>query len=436
MNRLFRLLIPLLVAPLWLAAQSPAALRKKAEKLRDEGRLPEAAECFEQSARLRDNHAPTLLEAAETYYRIRDYAKAVECYALSGKALQRSELAGLRYARALKQRERYAEAIEAFKTYVKQYEGKRKAQIVAVVQNEIKGCELALLAGGNQQANGSVQPLPAGINSPANEFAPLPWMSVVLYFSGFEGEQVVLKRSLREAGQWQQAERAEGLPQSVSAHFGNGVFSADGARFYCTQCADAPASERGGNGLRTRCAIFVLQRNQDRWTEPLRLPDYLNAPEATTTHPCVATLGGEEWLFFASDRPGGLGGLDLYACRRPLDSPTFDFSLPQNLGMSINTGGDEATPFFNPATGNLWFSSNGHLSFGGMDIFKSKRSGGRWGHPENPGWPLNSPADELFFRKTPDGASAFFVSNRAIPGQKAHTRDEDIFEYFFEQKQP
>ncbi len=151
----------------------------------------------------------------------------------------------------------------------------------------------------------------------------------------------------------------------------------------------------------------------------------------TSMHPCVAEEQGRELLLFASDREGGLGGLDLYVCARPLDSGEFDFSFPQNLGEVINTGGDEISPFFEPATQTLWFSSNGHISLGGLDIFKTTRSAGKWTKPENPGWPLNSPADDLFFSKIMNDkkGGGFFVSNRSVEGRKPGTLDEDIFEY-------
>ncbi|MCA0236005.1 MAG: tetratricopeptide repeat protein [Bacteroidetes bacterium] len=413
-------------------AQTYSSLLKNANESYDKGLLPEAADLYEKAARLKENKPETMYKAAECYYLTRNYAKAVACYELSKDEFRKHELAGLRYARSLKQTQQYEPAIEAFKNFGRKYRGARKAQVIAVVQNDIKGCELAIQKGAMAADNGDqVKVLPDGINTRANDFAPLPWSSDLLYYSRYVGKKASLMRSLHDGAGWQPSDSARGLPESVTSRFGNGVFSSDGKRFYCTQCDEAPAYERAGNGLRTRCAIFGLRYENGRWSEPERLRSYINMSNHTSMHPCVASEGGRELLFFASDREGGLGGLDLYACARPLESGEFDFSFPQNLGEMINTGGDEISPFYDPRSQTLWFSSNGHISLGGLDIFKTTRGGGKWTKPENPGAPLNSSADDVFFYKTlhDKKGHAFFVSNRQVEGQKPATSDEDIFEY-------
>ncbi|MCC6281719.1 MAG: tetratricopeptide repeat protein [Saprospiraceae bacterium] len=417
--------------PTAATAQTYSSLLKSANESFQKGNFAEAGDQYEKAARLKDNKPETMYKAAECYYRMRNYVKAVECYELVKDEFKKYELAGLRYARSLKQTEQYVLAIEAFKNFARRYRGSRKAQVIAVVQNDIKGCELAMQMAAAKTTTGSVKVLPDGINTPSNDFAPLAWSSDLLYYSGYVGKKVSLLRSMREGVDWQQADSARGLPESVTSRFGNGVFSSDGKRFYCTQCNEAPLYERAGNGLRTRCAIFGVRFDGVRWSEPERLRSYINMADHTSMHPCVAEEQGRELLLFASDREGGLGGLDLYVCARPLDSNEFDFSFPQNLGEMINTGGDEISPFYEPGTQTLWFSSNGHISLGGLDIFKTSRNAGKWTKPENPGWPLNSPADDLFFSKIRNDkkGGGFFVSNRSVEGRKQGTLDEDIFEY-------
>ena len=412
-------------------SQTYSSLLKSANEAFQKGDFAEAGDQYEKAARLKDNKPETMYKAAECYYRMRDYVKAVECYELVKDVFKKYELAGLRYARSLKQTQQYEAAIEAFKNFARRYRGSRKAQVIAVVQNDIKGCELAIQMAAAKMETGTVRALPDGINTSANDFAPLAWSSDLLYYSGYVGKKVSLLRSMREGAEWQQSDSARGLPESVTSRFVNGVFSSDGKRFYCTQCNEAPLNERAGNGLRTRCAIFGLRYEGGRWSEPERLRSYINMANHTSMHPCVAEEQGRELLLFASDREGGLGGLDLYVCARPLDSGEFDFSFPQNLGEMINTGGDEISPFYEPSAQTLWFSSNGHISLGGLDIFKTTRNAGKWTKPENPGWPLNSPADDLFFSKILNDkkGGGFFVSNRSVEGRKPGTFDEDIFEY-------
>jgi len=423
--------LPVFLFPFALLAQDATPVALLADEMITAGKIGEAAAQYEQAARLNANDPALLYKAAEAYYRVRDYRKASDCYAEVKEEYERYELAGLRYARALKQSGQYAASMEAFREFARRYKGARKAQIVGVVSNEIKGCELALELAEQQVSPvlpAAVNILPTEVNSKENEFAPVSFSDNLLYFSTLAQGQVQFMRSQRKAGVWQSPTPAAGLPESVTARFGNGAFSPNGKRFYCTQCDEAPTGERGGNGLRTRCNLFLLRRQTDgSWSEPERLRDYINIPDHTATHPFVVEDRGREMLFFASDREGGFGGLDIYLCERPLDSDDLDFSFPQNLGNTVNTAGDDVTPFFDPASQTLWFSSNSHISIGGLDVFKSVRSAGKWSKPENAGTPVNSSADD-FFLTMKKGGGGFFVSNRRFEA-KTSTRDEDIFEF-------
>jgi len=147
--------------------------------------------------------------------------------------------------------------------------------------------------------------------------------------------------------------------------------------------------------------------------------------------PHVAQAEGREFLFFASDRVGGFGGLDLYVCERPLESEELDFSFPQNLGRAVNTGADEVTPFYQADTQMLWFSSLGHPSLGGFDIFKTEKENGTWSRPINAGLPLNSSGDDYFYVLKKSGEGAFLSSNRPDGSSKTTTTDDDIYEVFW-----
>lgn len=426
---LFSILLPTL-----LGAQKAAEIVQNADNLVNAGKFGEAAEMYELAGRLDGSDPEILYKAAENYYRVRDYQRAAECYGLVKDEYKRFELAGLRYARALKQDRRYDEAIESFKRFGRDYKGDRKAQVINVVTNEIRGCELAL-----QMAPLKVSPvlpaeletMPEWVNSTGNDFAPVAFSDNVLYYSTVVQGQVKLMRTLRQSGLWQQPAEATGLPESASFNYGTGVFSPDGSRFYCTQCAEPNVAGRSNaSGQRTLCSLYMLRRTADGgWTAPVRLRSYINMPDHTVTHPFVTHAQGNELLFFSSDREGGSGGLDLYVCERPLDSEDLDFSFPQSLGSTVNTAGDEVTPFFDPASQTLWFSSNGFPSIGGLDVFKSVRSAGKWSKPENAGFPVNSSADDYFFTLKKDGSGGFLASNRQEGPNKNNTRDEDIFEF-------
>lgn len=176
------------------------------------------------------------------------------------------------------------------------------------------------------------------------------------------------------------------------------------------------------------CALFVLERGEGGWRQPQKLPDYVNWPGSNSAFPHVAEWEGKEYLYFSSDKAGGFGGLDLYVCERSADSGVFDFSFPQNLGMRINTGADEICPHYDADNAVLWFSSMGHPSYGGMDIFFSEKEENGWARPQNAGKPYNSPADDYFFYLKKNRRGAFFCSNRSIAGEKTSTLDDDLFQ--------
>jgi SPOR domain/Tetratricopeptide repeat/WD40-like Beta Propeller Repeat len=429
----FRLLILLLntFIPFFLAAQGD--LVRTAERLYNEGKYADAAEYYERAWRTKTDRQELIYKAGECYYWIKDYRKAIDCYQSIKYENEKFDLVGLKYARSLKQDGRYREAIEEFKWFARDYKGPKKDQLDKIMVNDIKGCELGIELATSRKPKElpvDVQLLPEWVNSIENEFAPIAFSDDLLYFSSMVAGKAKLFRTNREDGAWLAPVTPQGLPEMAAEHFGNGTFSPDGTRFYFTQCNAVNLEVTSGNGLRAQCEIFVTRRKNGAWSDPERLRDYINPPKSTNTHPFVLHEQGKEWLFFASDRNEGMGGMDIYVCERPLDADEIDFSFPQNLGEKINTGGDEITPFFDAQTQTLYFSSNGLISIGGMDVFKTIRSGGKWTMPENLGVPYNSTADDFFFSLKKSGNGGFFVSNRMYGRAKGTTRHEDIFEFF------
>ncbi|MEO8590849.1 MAG: tetratricopeptide repeat protein [Flavobacteriales bacterium] len=121
--------------------------------------------------------------------------------------------------------------------------------------------------------------------------------------------------------------------------------------------------------------------------------------------------GGDE-IYFTSDRPGGFGGRDLYRIRR---LPNGEWSKPLNLGPNVNTANDEDAPFVHSDGITLFFSSNGHNTMGGFDIFKTTlldADMNGWAIPENLGYPLNTVNDDIYFCLSDDGYTGYFSSER------------------------
>jgi outer membrane protein OmpA-like peptidoglycan-associated protein len=133
----------------------------------------------------------------------------------------------------------------------------------------------------------------------------------------------------------------------------------------------------------------------------------VNDPKYWDSQPTVAADGAT--IYFASDRPGGYGGIDLYVTKK--DPLTGQWGLPQNLGPAINTSGDEKTPFIHSDSETLYFSSTGHFGFGDYDIFFTRRDEkGNWTEPENIGSPINGNTDDTGFFVSSDSKTGYFFS--------------------------
>ncbi|MBX2927171.1 MAG: tetratricopeptide repeat protein [Saprospiraceae bacterium] len=406
-------------------AQNWKKSRKSGDELYQQGQYAQAAVEFEQAFKKKPKNKDLAFKTAESFYIIKDYRKAAEYFQYIKDDNVKYPMSGLKYARSLKQDGRYEDAKREFQAYLDKYTGADRAIMEEIIRVEIAGCDLAKELPGRANREAEVMLLSRGVNTDATEFAPIPFSNDVLYFSSTAGNKARIFRSQRQGKEWSKAGAPEAFPVIPNDHYCNGTLSADGQRFYFTICR----GDESWGTLTTRCEIFLIKRQGGVWSQPTRLPDYINMDKVTATHPTVTELAGQEFLFFASNREGGRGGMDLWFVSRDLAADDTDFSFPVNLGPTVNTAGDEMTPFYDANSGVLYFASNGHPSIGGLDVFKSKGMETIWATPENIGLPFNSPADDLYYILNADGNAGFFVSNRAFGGQKNNTRDEDIFEF-------
>jgi outer membrane protein OmpA-like peptidoglycan-associated protein/tetratricopeptide (TPR) repeat protein len=153
--------------------------------------------------------------------------------------------------------------------------------------------------------------------------------------------------------------------------------------------------------------IFESFHNGFNWSKPKFLENNVNSKYWETT----ANLDlYQNILLFVSDREGGYGGRDIWMVKK---LPNGNWTKPQNLGEPINTEYDEESPYLHPDGKTLYFSSVGHKSMGGFDIFKSTLNKDlTWSAPVNIGYPINTVSDDLFFTPTVSGNNALFSSYR------------------------
>lgn len=153
--------------------------------------------------------------------------------------------------------------------------------------------------------------------------------------------------------------------------------------------------------------IYSTSLDGNVWTEPVKLNDNINSKH---WEPSAFFSADGNTLYFTSDRPGGFGGRDLYTSKR---SPGGDWAKAVNMGASINTAYDEDAPFIHPDGVTLSYSSNGHNTMGGFDIFTCLLSeDGVWSQPVNVGYPINTTDDDIFYVVSPDNTHAYFSSFR------------------------
>lgn len=155
--------------------------------------------------------------------------------------------------------------------------------------------------------------------------------------------------------------------------------------------------------------LYECRRTGDAWSAPQPLGPNVNTPH----HESSAWYSFDrQWLYFVSERPDdNVGGQDIYRSR--WDAKAKDWGPAENLGPTVNTIHDEEGVFVHPDGKTIYFSSKGHTSMGGYDVFRTRLENGRWSKPENLGWPVNSPDDDLFFVLTADESHGFLSSFRA-----------------------
>ncbi len=249
------------------------------------------------------------------------------------------------------------------------------------------------------------------INSNFSEFGPAIWNNFLVFSSNRPGKTVIRYRDTRNNLPFFDIYAAPildfaklGRPEYFTPHlkskFNDGPvsFSADGLQMYITR--NTTPNPLGESEL----DILIARHNEGKWekvlaTLPLKLKGY------SIAHPAISSDG--QRLYFASDMPGGYGGMDLYYSER---RGGF-LSQPVNLGPDINTPGNEVFPYIDK-DGRLFFSSDGLPGLGGLDIFIAVPAGEGFSKPHNVGPGINSPYDDFTIVFNEDNESGYFASNR------------------------
>jgi len=198
--------------------------------------------------------------------------------------------------------------------------------------------------------------------------------------------------SKKENGKWSTAVNM-GKPVNSENHDATVGLSLDGQKLFLYR------DNKKGVGN-----IYVSKRKGNSWSEPEELPEPINSKNQETSA-CYSPDGNT--IYFVSDRPNGQGGKDIYKSTKNNEGI---WGKAKNLGPIVNTSEDEDAVFLHPDGKTLYFSSTGHKTMGGYDIFKTVYNKGRWSRPENIGYPVNTADDDVCFVLTASGDYGYYTS--------------------------
>lgn len=306
---------------------------------------------------------------------------------------------------------KYKEAKKLFDKYAKKNKKKKNDYFVLKANQEVLACDYAQLLTASSDKSISIIHLDSTVNSKVSEYAPIQ-MDSILYFSSLRDAKNRDKKhnvnynkiytSIQDSIKFQKANELDTLFNKEGIHNANTSFNADFTKVYITRCEQKNMQD-------FMCEIYSSDFKNGHWQSLQKLPSEINMKGYTNTQPAIGFLGGQEVLFFASNRPGGEGKLDIWHSKINADG---SYEKPINAGKKVNSMEDEITPFYCNPCQELFFSSTWHKGLGGFDIFKSEYKNNELGEPQNLGLPINSNYNDIYFSINSKRTEAFISSNR------------------------
>lgn len=358
---------------------------------------------------------------AEATRMVRDYEEAARLYAkLYQKDKGKLFSEGLFWLATMqKHLGDYKEAMRNFKKAQKQHIKNKEGYPYRKCEKEIAACTFAL----NSRFDTSAVRVhrPDDLNTSESELSPWFTTGGQLFFASYPfssdkpkgSERIQLYQSLQtDSLAYSIPEVLSGLP--ADAHLANLSIHPDGTRVYFSKCPP------GGN-----CEIWtgLLGATAISDAQPVKGID----SEANNTMPHFAVIDGKGVLFFASDRPGGQGKFDLWWAMAKSET---EFEPAANCGPEINSTDQELSPFY--ASDALYFSSDWHEGYGGLDLFKSPGKPRHFSMPENLGPPFNSSLNDLYYTYDKTRQTGWFASNRISEKSQSGTACcNDLYRFWY-----
>jgi len=410
-----KILLNGLIAAMCLTIVVSCSLEKKASKTFDRGEFQNSIDLYAKLLDKEPGNAEAAYFIAESYRKSNRIQHALPYYEQALENGLENDSVVLNYAFALKANGKYQEAKSELEKFIEQTEDE---QLLTRANEEYSNLnnfdELR-----KKKSYYRVKNL-EDINSPAAEYSPV-YNDGELFFTSSRADNNKIYQAtgtpftniyrVKTKGANVDTASIKALRDNINnfnINEGSVTFSPDGKTMVFA---------RGNSGKKKGTAdvnLFITRHRRAGWTEPRMLN--INNPGYWDSSPAFSRDG--RTLYFASNRPGGYGGTDIYSARMNARGRFYNV---KNLGREINTSGNEMFPYVSD-DGHMYFASDGHPGFGGLDIFVARRQSGRISI-DNLGEPVNSNADDfgMFLFKADRG---FFTSNR--PGGAG---DDDIYTF-------
>lgn len=354
---------------------------------------------------------------AACYLHINEYEQAENWYARALQQKDHSPQSSWNYAQSLKQNGKYDVAKKEFEQYKNKYGNSKQ------LENEIAGADSAIVWMANPQKIDIKNE--SAINTGTAQFSVTPWKGNKVLFageseaageklSGMTGRAFIKVHSANKINNSLQLGEAELLSGDINSgayHVGPVAVDPSGDVFYVTQTYPGKGTEKFyQEGLRFKkhnLELIIYTRNGDSWTS--KAFPYNDVKNYSVGHATISPDG--KTLYFASDMPGGLGGVDIWFSELNADGT---WGKPQNLGDAVNSSGDELFPVVQGDI--LYYSSNGFPGMGGLDIYAVKGERTNFTGRKNLKYPINTASDDFsYVLITADGKDkkGYLSSNRA-----------------------
>lgn len=305
---------------------------------------------------------------------------------------------------------KYQKSNELFNLYLSEHSGEDEF-LTKRANKEISANEWALDMLKYRTEDPKIKHLSTNVNTPYSDFGAYLLNDTLFYSSlRFENEEDDHIPTRPVSKILISVDTAEGeVIEEISKeelHTAHTAFSINRDRLYYTICEYV-------TGNRIRCDLYYRTIDSAGiFGEAVKLPGAINNDTTTSTEPTIGRHpeSGNEAIYYVSDRKDGKGKRDIWIAEVKEDG---QFSTPENL-QGVNTNLDDLTPHYDLNTNTLYFSSEGYLGFGGLDVYSTRynQDNGEWSSPENMDYPINSSYHDIYFFMLNDGERGYVSSNR------------------------